>query len=89
MVEEFLLPNRAFAIEPSVDPPCGWTFDGFYNLGQGVGRALLPANRRVDQVHVVGITTAAGRSYLWPYSFTQPSRTTSRAVEEVASDDPL
>ena len=33
MVEEFLLPNRAFAIEQSVDPPCGWTFDGIYNLG--------------------------------------------------------
>jgi hypothetical protein len=39
MVEEFLLPNRAFAIEQSVDPPCGWTFDGIYNLGRGVGRA--------------------------------------------------
>jgi hypothetical protein len=57
MVEEFLLPNRAFAIEQSVDPPCGWTFDGIYNLGRGVGgvgRALLAANRRVDQVHVGG-----------------------------------
>jgi hypothetical protein len=53
MVEEFLLPNRAFAIEQSVDPPCGWTFDGIYNLGQGVGRALRAA-RRVDQVHVGG-----------------------------------
>jgi hypothetical protein len=54
MVEEFLLPNRAFAIEQSVDPPCGWTFDGIYNLGQGVGRALRAAKRRVDQVHVGG-----------------------------------
>jgi hypothetical protein len=36
----------------------------------------------------VGITTAACRLYLWPYSFRQQSRTTSRAVEEVASDDP-
>jgi hypothetical protein len=54
MVEEFLLPNRAFAIEQSVDPPCGWTFDGIYNLGQRVGRALRAAKRTVDQVNVGG-----------------------------------
>lgn len=54
MVKEFLLPNWASAAESQINLSSGSRFDGFHDFGHGKAPAVCTAQRRVDQVNVVG-----------------------------------